>query len=461
MLEETITRSDLVHHMWMKGNLSWKLWAQQIPIYQTIRGLPDSVTTVVVLCARQFGKSYLGTLCAVEDCLQNPDTSVLIIGPTIKQTIDIVHQSIRKIAQDAPTGLIQRSKSESRWFIGSSELLIGGFDISNATRQRGKTLLKIYLEELVDSNPDQYAETIRSDLAPALTHSKNGKLVYLTTPPKLPDHPFITDTIPEAKLYGAFFSFTIDDNKQLSPDQYEACVRRCGGKDTIEFRREYLCEIVRDPSITVVPDFRADKHVGDFALPTHCFYQTAVDFGGVRDFTVALLHTYDFLSDTDLVLDERVFGPNTPTNKIIEGIREMEGKLPIRLRWIDAPPQMVDIDMNSQGFDARVPLKTDWLSAVNNMAVRFTQSKCLIAPKCKFLIQSLQSGTFNKSRNDFERTSSLGHCDGLAALMYGIRHMDRTNPYPAHQVPGGVTWAQNRGETISVPHVAKRVGIYK
>lgn len=408
----------------------------------------------------------MGALCAVEDCLQNPDTSVLIIGPTIKQTIDIVHQSIRKISYDAPTGLIQRSKSESRWYVGSSELIIGGFDISNATRQRGKTLLKIYLEELVDSNPDQYAETIRSDLAPALTHSKNGKLIYLTTPPKLPDHPFITETIPEAKLHGAFFSYTIDDNKELSSDQYEACVRRCGGINTVEFRREYLCEIVRDPTTTVVPDFRPDVHVSAFTPPPVCFYQTAIDWGGVRDFTVALLHIYDFTSDIDLVVDERVFPPNTPTNKIVEEVLAMEEGYNIHMRWIDAPPQLVAVDLNSVGFIGQVPYKTDWLSAVNNMAVRFSQRgtngmpKILIDPKCNFLKISLQSGTFNKQKTDFERTQTLGHCDALAALMYGLRHMDRTNPYSIQQVPGGVRQA-NVDDVIDAPFKVKKFGAFR
>lgn len=162
--------------LWQLGMLKWKLWNQQRPIYETVRGLPDNTGTAVVLCARQFGKSYLGALLAVEDCIRYPGCSVLIVGPTIKQTVDIVHQSLKKIAEDAPPGLINRSKSETRWYIGDSELIVGGFDVSNATRQRGKTIQSIYLEELVDSNPDQYNETIRSDLGPALTHSKGGCL---------------------------------------------------------------------------------------------------------------------------------------------------------------------------------------------------------------------------------------------------------------------------------------------
>lgn len=446
--------------LWQLGMLKWKLWDQQRPIYETVRGLPDNTGTAVVLCARQFGKSYLGALLAVEDCIRYPGCSVLIVGPTIKQTVDIVHQSLKKIAEDAPPGLINRSKSETRWYIGDSELIVGGFDVSNATRQRGKTIQSIYLEELVDSNPDQYNETIRSDLGPALTHSKGGKMVFLTTPPRLPDHPFLLDTVPEAQFHNSYFCYTIDDNKQLSSEQYDACVRRCGGRDTVEFQREYLCKVVRDTTITVVPSFDANIHVRDFSLPAASFMQVAVDWGGVRDFTVALLHTYDFASDTDLVWDELMWPANTPTSKILEGLYQLEKGYKIHQRWIDAPPQLVSIDMGQIGYYASVPMKTDWMAAVNGMSSRFAQGKVMVHPRCKFLIQSLRSGIFNKMKTDFERTATLGHCDALAALMYGIRHQDRSAPYPTFQVPGGMRMKEE-DLGLTLPNPFKRVGSYK
>lgn len=440
----TIPPKEVQEALWLKGLLKWKLWKQQEIIYEQIRALPKSTQTVVMLCARQFGKSYLGTLLAVEDCIRNPGVSVLIVGPTIKQTTDIVNQSIKNLSADSPSGLIVRSKSESRWFIGTSELLIGGFDINNATRQRGKTLYRIYIEELVDSNPDQYHECIRSDLAPALTHSTDGKIIYLTTLPKIPDHPFVIDTIPEAQLRGAFYSFTIDDNKQLTEDQKQACATRCGGVNSVEYRREYLNEMVRDQSLMVVPAYDDKVHVREFTVPSRCFLSVTIDWGGVKDMTCALLHTYDFLENRFLVLDEKVFDANTDTLTIVNSLREWiqypDGHPRTPVFYCDAPGQiMVDLTVQ-HNFSILPVFKSDWLSGVNQMAFKFfEQERIYIKPTCSFLRQSLRSGTFNKNRTDFERTKSLGHCDGLAALMYGLRVQNLSNPFAQDQIPGGIS----------------------
>jgi len=426
---------DIKRFMWEKGDLSWKLWPQQITIHDTIRELPKHIQIAVVLCARQYGKSYLGTLMAIEDCLKYPGFTIVIVGPTIKQTVDIVNQSMKLIQSDAPHGLIQRSKSESRWYVGDSEIIIGGFDVKTATRQRGKRALKIYIEEVMDSRPDDYLESLRSDLGPMLTHSPSPMMIFLTTPPRVPDHPFITHTIPEAKLFGAYFNYTIDDNVQLTPDQYEACVRRCGGKDTIEFRREYLCEIVRDTSIVVVPSFEKKLDVVEIDMPSDAHWQVVADWGGVRDMTAVLLMGYEYVSDMDMVIDERVYSSNTPTEIIHKDLLQMERDFnrPIKGRYADVPGQIgVDL-IQTHNYPVMPVKKDDWQSAINYMNVRFSQRKVKIHPKCKFLIQSLESGTFNKNRTDFERTQSLGHCDALAALMYGLRTQDKTNPYAAEQ----------------------------
>lgn len=426
--------AQIKEHLWNKGHLGWKLWDQQIPIYNTIRALGNDVTTIVILCARQFGKSYLGALMAVEDCLRNPDVTVLIVGPTIKQTTDIVHQGMRKIQFDAPKGLIKRTKSESRWKIGSSELILGGFDIQNATRQRGKTLYKIYMEELVDSSPDDYDDTLKSDLGPALTHSKCGQIVYLTTPPKIPDHPFLTDTVPEAKQSDSFFCYTIDDNKMLSQAQYDACVKRSGGKDSVEFQREYMCRVVRDKSILVVPNFNKDNHVGEFTYPQHGYFQITTDWGGVRDKTCSILHVYDYILDKDLIFDERKHDANTDTATILRGIREMIDfhNKPIYADYADVSGQL-QVDLKElHNYEIIVPPKDDWKAACNNLDVGFAEDRIWIHPRCTFLIENCNSGTFNKKRTDFERTRALGHCDGLAALMYGYRVQNRENPWPAN-----------------------------
>jgi Terminase large subunit, T4likevirus-type, N-terminal len=422
--------------LWEMGILSWMLWPQQMPIYNGIRGLSDKVTLSVILCARQFGKTFLGVIMAIEDCLRNENKSVLIVGPTIKQCRAIITPKIREICRTAPPGLVRPSKSEGKWYIGSSDLILGGFDQKRSS-DRGKTLQTIYIEEVVDSNPDEYLESTRSDLSPALTHSKGGKMIYLTSLPKFPDHPFITHTIPDARMSGAFHSYTIDDNKMLSQEQYDRCVKNSGGVDSIEFRREFLNEIVRDPTVVVIPIFDPKTHVGEITEPDTAFWQLTADWGGVRDLTCLSVHYYAWNLDLDVFVDELVYDVNTPTPRIVEGIRSLlrrwdlrdeHGQRSYKQFVVDAHGQ-TRIDLNDSGFQIVYPDKKDWVGNVRHMGSRFASNKVLIHPRCKFLIENCSSGTFNKQKSDFERTNALGHCDGLANIMYALKSRVTDPPF--------------------------------
>ena len=424
-----MNRATAINYLWQRGNLFHKLQPQQIPIYDGVRNLPHDTDEAVILCSRQFGKSWLGVLMALEDGIRYPNKCILIVGPTLEQTRDIVVPRLELIKQDAPAGLVRRMKSEKKWYVGRSEIVIGGFDV-NSSSQRGKTVQNIYIEEVVDSHPDNYIESMRSDLGPALTRSDRGKMIFLTTPPKIPDHPFITDTMAKAELNKALYKFTIHDNKELSHEQYQACVRRCGGEDTVDFRREYLVEIVRDESIVVVPRFDRGRHTKIFAIPAFTRWQVVADWGGVRDFTVALLYTYDYFANRILVWDELRFGPNTATTTIVEQLRKWDEQYHPTQCVVDAPGQL-HVDLNTQlNYPCRAPPKDDWRSAVNALNVVFATDRIWVHPRCEFTIQTLVSGTFNKQRTDFDRTSTLGHCDAIAALVYGYRVVDKSDPYP-------------------------------
>lgn len=417
--------------LWERGILTWKLWEQQQSIYATIRKLPRSVQTVVVLCARQFGKSVLGVILAVEDCLQNPDIIVLIIGPTIKQTRDIVRPRMKLITKDAPAGLIRPVKSEDTWyFANGSELKLGGFD-TNSAAQRGKTIYKIYMEETCDSEGDDYVDFLQSDLAPALTHSAHAQIIHLTTLPKIPDHPFVLETVPEAMMHNAFFKFTIHDNKKLSPEKYAQCVKVCGGENTIAFKREYLCQQVRDSSIILAPEFDEALHVRPIEVPAYCNFWVGGDVGGVRDMSVFHLCGYDFNRNKVLFIDERAFSPETGTGIMVTECRAMEGERKVT-RHVDAPGQL-QIDLAHQhNFPCLLPRKDELEATVNQVRVALQTRALEIDPKCKLLITTLRSGTFNHNRTDLARTSTLGHMDAFMAAAYALRHVNKQNPYPSY-----------------------------
>jgi len=432
-----------VHALWRGGILAWKLWQQQLRIYNIIRSLPLHVQIVVLLLARQFGKSVLSIVMAVEDCIQNPGVIVVIIAPKVDQAIDIVSPRMKWLTRDAPKGLIRPLKSENTWlFSNESELKLGGYS-SAAVSQRGKTLHKVILEEFgPDTDADGYLDFLRSDVGPALMHSKNAQLIFPTTLPKMPDHPFITETIPEAQLHGAYFEFTIDDNEALSPEQKAAAIKLAGGRGSIDCERELYCKSVRDPSVVVLPPYDDKRHASTpFELPRYFLPQITIDWGGVKDKTVALWHTHDFFSDMDLVFDELVWDPNTPSKVIVPALRERDeywrdlvygaDPWPVAPEWVADLPGQTRVDLEqSFKFPTRPPPKEDWQSGVNQMQVRCSQDKLRIHPRCKFLRLSCRSGTFNKQKTDFARTKTLGHMDALAALMYALRTQNRANPWP-------------------------------
>lgn len=433
-----------IHALWQNGIISWMLWEQQLPIYKSIRDLDEKAALVVILCARQFGKTYLGTLLAIEDCLRFVEKSVLIVGPTIKQTKEIIAPKIRQISKTAPRGLIRQSKSEGKWYIGSCDLIIGGFD-QRISSDRGKSLQTVYVEEIVDSHPDKYLESMRSDIGPTLTHAKNGKIIFLTTLPKIPDHPFITETITEAKLDGAFYSYDIDDNKALSPEQRERCIKLAGGVESVDYLREYKNQIIRDPGLVVLPSFTDKENVREIKLPPRSMFQTTIDFGGVRDKTAVSISCYIYHLNVVYFVDELIYDPNTSTDIIIGEVLELEKKwgielinpqidlamsflkAPMRNRIIDCAGQ-TRVDLLEKGFICAVPPKTNWRGNINNLDNKFRNGEALIHPRCKFLIESANSGTLNRTKTDFERTKSLGHCDGIANMMYAVRAMPIENP---------------------------------
>lgn len=427
-----VTKLQAAKALWEAGDISYKLWEQQEPIYRTIRSLPKSAQIAVLLCARQFGKSVFGVIMATEECLRNPNVVVMIIGPTIKQTRAIVRPRMRLIMHDCPPGLIRPVKSEDTWYFSNgAELVLGGFD-TGSSNQRGKTLHKIFIEEIVDSDPDSYDDFLRSDLGPALTHSKNAQIIFLTTLPKIPDHPFCLETVPESESIGSFFKFTIDDNKKLTQEQYDKCVKLAGGRDSIDFKREYLCEQVRDSTIILAPEFSEDIHVKEFMLPEYANFWIGGDVGGVRDKSVFLLCSYDFLRAKTLIIDERSYDPETGSGAMVADCLAMEKPYSILARFVDSDGQLRVDFMLQHNYPVSLPQKDELDPSVNLVRVALARGEIEIHPRCKMLIRTLRSGTFNKSHTDLARSKVLGHMDAFMALVYALRHAIKSNPYPLY-----------------------------
>jgi hypothetical protein len=455
--EEIITYKEMEHDLWRQGDLSYFLDDLQTKIRDTIYA--SNQDEVCILSSRQIGKSFLICVIVLEYLLRNPGRIARILAPTLKQVSDIVNDNLNKILIDAPPGLVERQKSDYRWnFSNGSSLRLGALERAHVDNNRGGNATLIAYEEGGFVSSEDYSYAVNSVIGPQLTRSRKdmgeGREIHLTTPSEDEFH-YVHDVVrPKCEENGTFFSYTIHDSPSISPEQIQKVIERCGGETSEAFRREYLAEVIRSPSLMVIPEFDETRHVTEFELPD--YYKSCIvwDMGGTLDRTGILSLAWDWQSQRLLVWDERLFEPNTPTREVVIQSREMEKVFNWEdghhARWADMP-STTDLDLSDKkafNYPMNKPPKDDVDAQINILRLRFVHDKILIHSRCKKLIQTLKVARYNSRRTDFERHQLYGHFDLGMALVYGERVIDKmTIPFPEK--------AWNKEHTLYIPNRAR------
>lgn len=445
-----ITEAHVKAELWRRGNLSFKLDSLQRHIRDTCQGRRK----VCILSSRQIGKSYSSCAIALEFLIKNPGKIARIIAPTLKQCSDIVQDNLIPITLDAPPGMIERVKSEYRWHLANgSSLRLGALDRAHVDGNRGGNASLVIYEECGFVSAEDFSYGVDSVLGPQLLRSA-GVEMFVSSPSEDPEHPLHIRILPQAERDGAAFVFTVFDSPSISPHMIIEAMERSGcqltprfaqlvrdrvvtGGDALAlaietgtvfseaFQREYLAMIIRPSTLMIVPTYDEHRHVAAYHLPLSEPLQVTIDWGGTRDMTVALLHTYDHQTDRLLVWDERHWPANTPTSVIVRELLSWESDAGGTVQRTADVPGQVQVDLIELGYEIQQPSKADWLGNVQALATLFARDRVLIHPRCELLRRTCKAGIFNKNRTDFERIPGLGHCDAVAALMYANRAQRR------------------------------------
>jgi hypothetical protein len=460
---------------WYKGNLRFLLHEAQRIIYDSYYQKQDKET--VILASRRFGKSFLGVVLCLEYAISHPYVITRFVPPEIKQAWQILMPTMGKLEQSWPSGLVRYVATEKAWRIGqNSWLYLGGFD-SQKDSQRGGEASLIVCDEAGFTKSEEYNYILKSVLKPQLLTTK-GRLVHLSTPSREPDHPFLCETVADAQMEGRLHKFTIYDNPMLTPEDIESAKRDCGGEHTFSWRTEYLCHIVRDGSLMVLPRWNANEMIGKYE-PKPWHYRCLVgDAGGVTDKTVLHVLACDYYAASPIVwiIDERVYDSNTTTKEIVAGMKELHAK------WIapseapqqdntphlDCPGQMqVDINLEHDFF-VKLPLKDEFHSSVNLINLYINNGQLFVHERCPFTIMTFNNARFNERRTDYIRTPALGHCDAIASAIYGIRHVEKERDGSPIQRVDKETCAYWKDKTeinnrLAVAQLfsGKRTGVYR
>lgn len=444
-MENKLSKADVLYTAWNRGLLQFKLDVCQKEIYEQISKSSEKIQ--VVLSSRRLGKSYVGCILALQQCLSKPNSVVKFLAPTKLMIQTILRPLLKQILDDCPE-VLQPAQNKSQftyYFKNGSELHLAGSDAGHAEKLRGSFANLCIVDEA--GFCDNLLDVVRSILIPTTLNTK-GKIVLLSTPPKDPEHDFLK-FIEEADINSTLIKKTIYDNKRITTDEIEEILKAYPNREKDpEFRREFLCELIRDKSLVVIPQFTEELEkeiVKEWPVPPYYHCYESMDLG-FKDMTVVLFAYYDFRAARLIIQDEIALqGNEVQIPSLIAQIKQKELDL-----WTDVftnetkKPYLRVSDINyivteeinrasKYEINFTPARKDDKEAAINSLQVMLEQGKIIINPKCKVLIRHLRNAKWSKRKNQrvFDRGADGSHFDALDSIIYLTRHVDYTNnPYP-------------------------------
>lgn len=443
-MSNKLTKQQVKDELWRRGELGWKCHKVQLEM-RDIYYKSEGNTTHVWLLSRQTGKSYLISLIAIEQALRTSNAVVKILTDTKIHVEKIIVPIFNELLQDCPEDVKpEYLKSDFTYtFKNGSQIQFAGTDGGHYERLRGQKSTAVFVDEAGFCR--DLMDVVKSVLLPTTTHT-GGRIILASTPSSDPEHDF-NEFIEEAELNGTLVKKTIHDNPLLTKPQIERIIREMGGETSPKFRREYLCEIIRDESKTVFPEFDEElqnRLVKEWIKPTHYEGYVAMDLG-YKDLTVVLFGYFDFMKDVVVIEDEIIkTGKDLRLDIFTQEILDKESylwtdlitneKKKVRSRVSDINYLVTqEIHRYSSGqLTFLPPRKDDKIAAINQVRTALKNEKIIISPKCQTLIRHLKNCKWRQgSKVEFARSVDDGHYDAADALLYLFRSINfASNPYP-------------------------------
>lgn len=416
---------------WRRGDLTHLLHSGQKKIQKIFEANHNQVQ--VVLCSRGFGKTYWAASIASSQAIKKSKSRVKIATEFQTDLEALILPNFDQVLDTCPDDIKPQWRASKSRFIGTNGSaidLIGLDRKPNGLRGQHNVDL-IILEEA--GFISKLEKLHRSVIVPMTTHRPNCKIILNSTPPESPDHYFWTLS-DKAEDAGALTRLTIDDNPMLTPDDIKRIEDEMGGRDSVQFQREYLCKRIIDTNLAILPEWT--KVHADIIRPTHNgkppFYKpiVAIDLG-LNDNCGVVFGYWDFDKAKAVVEAELLLnGVNSEelTKRCLEIEHRLWGDL-TPMRWADGSLYTINDICSVHKYNVS-PVRKDIVEAqVNHLRLMLQSRQVEIYDSCKQLIRQCGGGIWNKQKTEFARVGS-NHQDLLASLIYMVRHLNKENPYP-------------------------------
>lgn len=313
--ERTYLQSD-IDYFWQVGDLSYLLFPYQMDLYLDIWNIIEGTHWFgVVNVSRQFGKTFVTTLIALEICLRRLRQNIHFIAEDKAAIKGRVYENISKILDSCPwqlgtpnrpypEGGGTKERGKEAYVFPTTKSVITFFGVKEDGYRGGSPDLVI---------PDEAAfipgfkRMVKSEIEPAFIQTK-GKMITTSTPPDTDDNYYV-ELSKQARERGTLVTYTIYDNKNVTPEWIaakEAEARQVDGTLSPEYRREYMAEMIPNSSLLILPAWKKEHKINqDHAskLRASAEYKIAwkfisIDYG-TKDFSVISYYFYQHWQSED------------------------------------------------------------------------------------------------------------------------------------------------------------------
>lgn len=430
---------ELIRHAYLTGQLNYKVYGYQQPIYEALWGMINNPEGLkyYLNCARRFGKSTIMTLIAIEYALRNKNSQIRFAAPTGKMLRKITFPIIRMLLKDCPEDLMPVfNQTDNVWtFFNGSQIHLSGTENGTYENLRGTASHLNLVDEC--GFMSELDTIIKSVLIPQ-TLTTGGKTILASTPPTTPAHDSYAIAM-DCMADGFYQSFTVHDNKSLTPELIAQYAKESGGFDSSTWKREYLVQWVIDEELQVIPEWNEEfieTPAQDNTYPYHHRY-TSIDLV-VKNNTAILFGYYNHSTQTLVIQAEaELKGSKLTTQALAKTITEKEAQIfdgikPHR-RLSDNKHPLLLADLGILHQLHFKPETDDIITLVNEARILVLNGRLRVDPSCTSLIANLQYGVWEDNRKSLGSSTAYNNFSHLKALLYMIRKIDEnTNPVPAH-----------------------------
>lgn len=438
-----VSRKVVTDALWKRGELSWLLLPHQHVIYEALHEaiIDPERLKYVLSCSRRFGKTSVLVLIAIEHALKGKNRHIRFAAPTAKELKKAIHPIIQIFLATCPKGLKPKFNSvdNSYKFPNGSELHLAGVNNGHEDDLRGANAHLVIVDEA--GSIDNLKYLVQSILIPQ-TLTTDATTLMASTPALSADHDY-KQYYDEADFGDYLTELDVYQNSSLTEEKIHQIAEDNGGVESTTFQREYLCKWVTDASLDIIPEWRPDYEKKIERDDLYGFYHkyTCMDIG-VKDLTAILYGYYDFRKATLIIEAETTMnGYEMTTQKIYDAIVEKEAELwgqkpTVYKRVADNNNLILLQDLSHMHDMYFIPTLKDSLDAmVNEVRMFVSQGRLIVNPECVQLMGCLRHAIWSGGKSTkrmFARSTTYGHYDALASLVYLIRNLDTAeNPIPA------------------------------